>query len=285
MHRKRKSQILEKIHGIKYTATQNQTNISFNIGMLPTIHTYRIMNQNTSHTNMRTVTTNQYFTTKPKVSKPLKLLDESWESIKKSKVSKYSIELWESTSLPTILSVQSKISGNDKYTIHTYTPATTLNLESPHIDDNFHSQNSSSVSKITNNNNINFQQILSTVSKTTKNNNNNCRESNNNNIIILSPTRKGFIKYLQLEPEPQQLLSNSYWMYNVIQFVKFLCLLKLLSQQNTGRNNIVIYSYSNTLRIFNNKIQNQTNFNRTRSSHISYQIPIHSIIFCSTYRI
>ena len=52
-----------------------------------------------------------------------------------------------------------------------------------------HSQNLSTVLKITNKNN-----------KITKNNNNNCCESNNNNII-LQPTRTDFITYLQLEPE------------------------------------------------------------------------------------
>mmetsp|Transcript_55285 Transcript_55285/g.62595 ORF Transcript_55285/g.62595 Transcript_55285/m.62595 type:complete len:135 (+) Transcript_55285:515-919(+) len=84
-------------------------------------------------------------------------------------------------------------------------------------------------------------QNLSSVSKITKNNNNNCRESNNNNNIILQPTRKDSVNYLQLEPESQQLPSNSYWMYNIIQFVNLICLLKLLTQQNTSRNDIVLY--------------------------------------------
>jgi len=106
----------------------------------------------------------------------------------------------------------SEVQVNDKYA---HAPAATPILKSPYINNNFHSQNSSSVSKITNNNN------------------NNCDEE--------------LMMYLQLEPEPQQLPSTSYWMYNVIQFIKLLCLSKLLSQQNTSRNDIVIYSYSNTL--------------------------------------
>ena len=58
-----------------------------------------------------------------------------------------------------------------------YVPVTTI-LKYPHnTDNNFHSQNSSSVSKITNNNNNNRGEKL--------------------------------IKYLQLEPEPQQLLPSS----------------------------------------------------------------------------
>merc|ERR1712238_620826 len=130
-----------------------------------------------------------------------------------------------------------------------------------------------------NNNNINFQQNVSTVSKSTKNNNNNCHKSNNNNII-LQPTRNDFITYLQLEPESQQLSSNSYWMYDVIQLVKLLCLLKLLSQNNTSRNDIVIYSYSDTLSTFNDTIKNQSSFKIKRDHHISisYQTRIHSIL-------
>ena len=120
------------------------------------------------------------------------------------------------------LIVKTTLPINDKYA---YSPVNTSILKITIV----HSQNVSTVLKITNknnNNNINFQQNVSTVSKSTKNINNNCRESNNNNII-LQPTRKDFIKYLQLEPELQQLPANSYWMYNVIQSVNILCLLKL----------------------------------------------------------
>ena len=143
------------------------------------------------------------------------------------------------------------------------------------------------VSNKNNKNNNNFQQNVSTVSKSTKNNNNNCRISNNN-IIVLQTTCKDFIKYLQPEPETQQLLSNSDWIYNIIQFVKLICLLKLLSQQNTSRNDIVIYSYSDTLSTFNNNIQNQTSFKIKRDhhiSHISYQTQIQSILIFYTYSI
>ena len=105
------------------------------------------------------------------------------------------------------LVVKTKLPINDKYT---YSPVDTSMLKITIS----HSQNLSTVLKITNknnNNNITFQQNISTVSKSTKNNNNNCHESNNN-TIILQPTRKDFIKYLQLEPELQQLPSNFYWM-------------------------------------------------------------------------
>ena len=119
-------------------------------------------------------------------------------------------------------------SGNNKYTRRTYAPATTPILKSPHIDDNFHSQNSSSVSKLTNNNN------------------NNCHED---------------------------------WIYNVIQFVNLLCLLKLLSQQNTSRNDIVIYSYSDTLSTFNNTIQYQSSFKIKRDHHISHIKPESTAFF------
>ena len=211
---------------------------------------------------MGVITSNQRFTTKPKVSIPLKFSDKSWESTNLPTIlpvqSKISIaherrvekeepkvmKLWESLSTrPNIpdnlipqVSTTTQPSRNNKYTRHT----------SHHIGNNIHSQNLSSVLEITNNNNNNYGDEL--------------------------------IKYLQMEIEPQQLPSHSDWIYSVIQFVNLLCLLKLLSQQNTSRNNIVIYS--DTLSCISNKFQNQT-----RSSQTSYQIRIHSIIFCSTYRI
>ena len=147
------------------------------------------------------------------------------------------------------VSTTTQPSGNDKYTRRTYAPATTPILKSPHIGNNFHSQYSSSVSKITNNNNNNHGEEL--------------------------------INYIQLEPEPKQLLSNSDWIYNVIQFINLLCLLKLLSQQNTRRNDIVIYSYSNTLGTFNNKIQNQMNFKIKQDHHISHIKPESTAFFSS----
>mmetsp|Transcript_50621 Transcript_50621/g.56557 ORF Transcript_50621/g.56557 Transcript_50621/m.56557 type:complete len:225 (-) Transcript_50621:14-688(-) len=188
-----------------YTATQNQSNISMKMGMLPTTK-YQTTDRNTSHVN-----TDQ----RPKLSK---ISDESWESTEKL--------------------------INDKYAhAHAATPI----LKSPYINNNFHSQNSSSVSKITNNNN------------------NNCDEE--------------LMMYLQLEPEPQQLPSTSYWMYNVIQFIKLLCLSKLLSQQNTSRNDIVIYSYSDTLSYIYNKFKNETSFKFKRDHHISHIKPESTAFF------
>merc|ERR1712238_84635 len=117
--------------------------------------------------------------------------------------------------------------------------------------------------------------------KITKNDNNNCRQSNNNNIILQPKRSKDFMKYLQLEPEPQQLLSNSYWIYYGIQFVKLLCLLKLFSQHNTSRNDIVICNFSETLSIFNNTIQNQSSFKIKRDHHISHIKPESTAFFSS----
>ena len=280
MNEKRIFQILETIHGTKYTATTNQS-----------------------------ITSNQRFTTKPKESKLLKILDESWESTKTlSDTYRFFNESWEPTEKssdtyrytekPTVsisprphisytltqrVSTATQPNGNDKYTRRIYVPVTTPKLKSIHIDNNFHSQHLSSVLKITNknnHNNINFQQNVLTVSKNTKNNNNNCHKSNNNNII-LQLTRNDFITYLQLEPESQQLPSNSYWMYNVIQFVKLLCLLKLLFQNNTSRNNIVMYSYSDILSTFTNTIQNQSSFNIKRDHHISHIKPESTAFFSS----
>ena len=54
-HGNRKSQILETIHGTNYTATTNQS-----------------------------ITSDQHFTTKPNLSKLLKISDESWEPTEKS---------------------------------------------------------------------------------------------------------------------------------------------------------------------------------------------------------
>merc|ERR1712238_255571 len=140
-------------------------------------------------------------------------------------------------------------SGSDKYTRRTDASFTTPILKSPHIDNNLHSQYLSSVSKITNNNNNNHGEEL--------------------------------INYLQLDPEPRQLLSNSDWIYNVIQFINLLCLLKLLSQQNTSRNDIVIYSYSDTLSTFNDTIKNQSSFKIKRDHHISHIKPESTAFFSS----
>ena len=177
----------------------------------------------------------------------LKIFDESWESSPRPK---------NSEELPV---VKTRVL-NDKYA---HAPATTPIFQSIDIiNNNFHSQISLSVSKIT------------------KKNNNNCRESNNNNNIIMLPlTRTDFIKYLQLELEPQQLPSTSYWMYKVIQFVNLLCLLKLLSQQNTSRNDIVIYSYSDTLSYIYNKFKNETSFKFKRDHHISHIKPESTAFF------
>ena len=120
----------------------------------------------------------------------------------RSRISTAVVKMWKSSStwphisdklIPRV-STTTQPSGNDKYTRHTHVPVTTPILKSPHIDNNFHSQYSSSVLKITNknnNNNINFEQNISTVSKLTNNNNNNRNEE--------------LIKYLQLEPESKQL--------------------------------------------------------------------------------
>ena len=156
-HGNRKSQILETIHGTNYTATTNQS-----------------------------ITSNQHFTTKPKESKLLKILDESWESTETLiDTYKFLNESWEPTEKssdtyryiekPTVsispqphisynltqrVSTTTQSNGNDKYTRRIYVPVTTPKLKSIHIDNNFHSQHLSSVLKITNknnNNNINFQ--------------------------------------------------------------------------------------------------------------------------------
>ena len=91
-------------------------------------------------------------------------------------------------------------------------------------------------------------QNLSSVSKITKNNN------NNNNNIIFQPKCQHFIKYIQLEPEPPSLPSKSHfdhWIYTVIKLI----LLFLFVQQNTVRNfiDIVINQHSDTLSYINNK--------------------------------
>ena len=62
MHGKRKSQILESVHGTKY----------------------RTRDRNTSHVNTGIITSNQRFATKPKVLKPLKYSNEQLESTEKS---------------------------------------------------------------------------------------------------------------------------------------------------------------------------------------------------------
>ena len=74
MHGKRKCQILEMIHGTKYTTTTNQSNIS------GTTTKYRttVTDQNISHVNTGIITTTN------QRSNLMKIEDESWESTEKS---------------------------------------------------------------------------------------------------------------------------------------------------------------------------------------------------------